>query len=90
MADDKEKSWHGTVEHHENNNIQSVSPDGQDQAVWVLNNYHGDLNWTEEEEKRLVRRIDKKLLPLLFITYALQYYDKAMLSQTVRTLWYLF
>ncbi|KAK4495068.1 hypothetical protein PRZ48_013395 [Zasmidium cellare] len=44
-----------------------------DEAVKVLDNYTGDQSWTDEEEKRL--------MPLLCITYGLQYYDKAMLSQ---------
>ncbi|KAH5622251.1 hypothetical protein HBI60_253080 [Parastagonospora nodorum] len=37
--------------------------------------------WGLEEEQKLVRRIDKRLMPLLVITYGLQYYDKVMLSQ---------
>jgi hypothetical protein len=37
--------------------------------------------WSPEEEQELVRRIDKRLMPLLVITYGLQYYDKVMLSQ---------
>lgn len=54
-----------------------------DQAVGVIAAYSGDARWTEEEEKRLVKKIDRRLLPILFLTYALQYYDKAMLSQAV-------
>lgn len=52
-----------------------------DEALRVLAQYAGDLEWTPEEEKKLVRRLDRKLLSLLIITYGLQYYDKAMLSQ---------
>lgn len=55
----------------------------QDEAVRVLAQYSGDESWTPEEEKKLVKRIDRKLLSLLIITYGLQYYDKAMLSQAV-------
>ena len=55
----------------------------QDEAVRVLAQYAGDEAWTPEEEKKLVRRIDRKLLSLLIVTYGLQYYDKAMLSQAV-------
>jgi|TARA_R110002003_G_scaffold97_5_gene7776 hypothetical protein len=55
----------------------------QDEAVRVLAQYAGDEFWTPEEEKKLVRRIDRKLLSLLIVTYGLQYYDKAMLSQAV-------
>jgi hypothetical protein len=55
----------------------------QDEALRVLAQYAGDETWTPEEEKRLVRKIDKKLISLLVVTYGLQYYDKAMLSQAV-------
>ncbi|KAL1955029.1 hypothetical protein VTO42DRAFT_320 [Malbranchea cinnamomea] len=53
-----------------------------DEALKVRNlaRYQGDLNWDEKEEKHLARRIDRKLLPLLCLTYGLQYYDEAMLS----------
>ncbi|KPI40942.1 putative transporter [Cyphellophora attinorum] len=52
-----------------------------DEAVKVLATYAGDQEWTPEEEKKLVRRIDKRLTSILCATYGLQYYDKAMLSQ---------
>lgn len=54
-----------------------------DEALKVLANYHGDETWTTEEEKKLRRKIDRRLLSILCITYGLQYYDKAMLSQAV-------
>jgi MFS family permease len=53
----------------------------QDEALRVLAQYAGDETWTRDEEKKLVRRIDRKLISLLVVTYGLQYYDKAMLSQ---------
>jgi hypothetical protein len=54
-----------------------------DEAVKVLVTYAGDEHWEPSEEKKLVRKIDRRLLSLLCITYGLQYYDKAMLSQAV-------
>lgn len=54
-----------------------------DEAIKVLANYTGDETWTEKEEKKLLRRIDWKLMPILCVTYGLQYYDKAMFSQAV-------
>lgn len=54
-----------------------------DEALKVLANYQGDETWTAEEEKKLTRKIDRRLLSILCITYGLQYYDKAMLSQAV-------
>ena len=55
----------------------------QDEALKVLAQYTGEQTWTAQEEKKLVRRIDRKLIPILCCTYGLQYYDKAMLSQAV-------
>ncbi|KIW95440.1 uncharacterized protein Z519_04024 [Cladophialophora bantiana CBS 173.52] len=52
-----------------------------DEALKVIVEEHGQNEWDAAEEKRLVRKIDWKLLPLLCLTYGLQYYDKAMLSQ---------
>lgn len=54
-----------------------------DEALKVLANYQGDETWSAAEEKKLTRKIDRRLLSILCITYGLQYYDKAMLSQAV-------
>ncbi|KAK5726036.1 hypothetical protein LTR15_004227 [Elasticomyces elasticus] len=54
-----------------------------DEAIRVIAGYSGDQEWSALEEKKLVRKIDRKLLSILCITYGLQYYDKAMLSQAV-------
>ncbi|KAH8727437.1 MFS transporter [Phaeosphaeriaceae sp. PMI808] len=63
-------------------NAQTVATEArQDDICSVLAGYTGNPEWTDQEATRLVRRIDKRLMPLLFITYGLQYYDKAMLSQ---------
>ncbi|KAF2463900.1 uncharacterized protein BDR25DRAFT_297359 [Lindgomyces ingoldianus] len=52
-----------------------------DEALKVLVGYSGEQTWTEKEEKHLRRKIDLRLMPVLCMTYGLQYYDKAMLSQ---------
>ncbi|RMZ13018.1 hypothetical protein D0862_02478 [Hortaea werneckii] len=52
-----------------------------DEALKVLAAYEGDQAWTDQEEGQLRRKLDLKLLPVLCLTYGLQYYDKAMLSQ---------
>lgn len=54
-----------------------------DEAMKVLANYAGDTSWSEQEEKKLRHKIDRRLLSILCITYGLQYYDKAMLGQAV-------
>lgn len=52
-----------------------------DKGAKVLDLYNGDREWTNEEEDRLRRKVDYKLMPILCFTYGLQYYDKAMLGQ---------
>jgi hypothetical protein len=43
-----------------------------DEAMKVLANYDGDETWTEQEEKKVQRKIDRRLLPILCATYGLQ------------------
>jgi hypothetical protein len=43
-----------------------------DEGMKVLANYTGDETWTEQEEKKVQRRIDRRLLPILCATYGLQ------------------
>ncbi|KAH8695731.1 major facilitator superfamily domain-containing protein [Phaeosphaeriaceae sp. PMI808] len=63
---------------------KEFSPDDTihgDEAMKVLASYSGEQIWTEKEETLVRRKIDLRLMPILCITYGLQYYDKAMLSQ---------
>lgn len=62
---------------------QAVDTTHTDEAMKVLVNYEGEETWTQQEEKKVLRKIDRRLLSLLICTYGLQYYDKAMLSQAV-------
>ncbi|KAL0940141.1 allantoate permease [Colletotrichum truncatum] len=52
-----------------------------DEALRIIDGYTGDHTWVDKEESKLRRKIDWKLMPVLCMTYGLQYYDKAMLSQ---------
>ena len=54
-----------------------------DEAVKLIASYRGPSGWDNAEEKRLIRKIDCRLLGILAASYGLQYYDKAMLSQAV-------
>ncbi|TLD31823.1 hypothetical protein E2P81_ATG07313 [Venturia nashicola] len=65
----------------ESHNTKMIETVHHDEAVKVLATYHGEETWEDAEEKRLRRKLDWKLMPILCITYGLQYYDKAMLSQ---------
>lgn len=60
-----------------------LNPD--DEAAKILMDYTAAnphlTRWTAAEEDALVRQIDWKIMPVLCVTYALQWYDKAMLSQ---------
>jgi hypothetical protein len=47
-----------------------------DEAMKVIVAYSGPPTWDAVEEKKLRRKLDMRLLPILTITYALQYYDK--------------
>lgn len=51
-----------------------------DEALRVLANYAGDRTWTEIEEKRVIKKVDRQLLPLLILTYG-------MLRATGAALW---
>lgn len=62
---------------------KSVDTIHNDEALKVLTAYIGDQTWTDEEEKKVRRKVDWRLMPVLCLTYGLQYYDKAMLSQAV-------
>jgi hypothetical protein len=64
--------------------LTAVDTVHNDEALKVIAGYNGDREWTEEEENKIRRKIDWKLMPVLCFTYSLQYYDKAMLSQAVR------
>lgn len=56
--------------------IKPVDTVHHDEAIKVLANYQGVETWSDEEEKTLRRKVDWKLMPILCITYGLQYYDK--------------
>lgn len=69
--------------HEELEEIKQVDTVHQDEAVKVLATYDGSEEWSSSEETKLRRKIDWKLMPVLCITYGLQYFDKAMLGQAV-------
>ncbi|KAL5348609.1 hypothetical protein ACLOAV_006026 [Pseudogymnoascus australis] len=61
--------------------VQTADTVHFDEALKVLQGYDGDHEYTDQEEKQVRRIIDWRLMPVLCMTYCLQYYDKAMLSQ---------
>ncbi|KAL1891709.1 hypothetical protein Sste5346_007458 [Sporothrix stenoceras] len=89
MSDEEKATPTAAQIHHADTNtddagappLKVIDTVHKDEAMKVLANYHGDETWTEEEEKKLRRKVDWRLMPVLCFTYLLQYYDKAMLSQ---------
>ncbi|KAM0275740.1 hypothetical protein ACHAQH_007458 [Verticillium albo-atrum] len=85
MASDKNPESIGHVEGPDDvgpmKGLAQVDTVHNDEAMKVLANYDGDSEWSEKEEKKLRRKVDWRLMPVLCATYGLQYYDKAMLSQ---------
>jgi len=61
----------------------SIDAVHNDKGMKVFSSYTRERTWSRSEEKALLRKIDWKVMPLLFSTYGLQFYDKAMLSQAV-------
>lgn len=47
-----------------------------DEAMKIIANYDGQETWDKPEERKLRKKIDRRLLPILCVTYALQYFDK--------------
>lgn len=67
-------------------NAESVDSFHHDQAAKVLVDYKaagGPEEWSSLEEKNLIRKIDRRLLPVLAFTFFLTWYDKGILSQAV-------
>jgi len=69
---DIERQETGPTTLNELKQVTTVDTVHQDEALKVLARYTGDQTWTPEEEKKLVRRIDRKLVSMLCITYGLQ------------------
>ena len=36
----------------------------------------GEISWTPEEEKKILRKIDLQLLPIMWLMYLLSYMDR--------------
>lgn len=63
--------------------VEKVDTVHNDEAVIVLASYDGDQTWSKEEEKKLLRKIDRRMLPILVCTFGLTFYDKVLLAHAV-------
>jgi hypothetical protein len=57
--------------------LDETSKDG-DEALRFLKSQHAVGEMTAEEEKKLVRKIDWMIMPLMWSCYCLQYLDKTL------------
>lgn len=66
--------------------FQPIDEIRRDEAVQIIEDYiaaGGQQEWTEWEEKRLKRKIDWKLIPVVAVTMFFQLYDKNIMAQAV-------
>lgn len=66
----------------------SVDSYHRDEATQIIEEYTaqgGAQEWADFEERRLRRRIDWRLVPVLCFTLFLQFYDKNIIAQAVRS-----
>jgi hypothetical protein len=55
--------------------INSASPTSSDKHE--LDGERGDLVWTDDEEKRIRRKLDFRIVPLVTVLYLLCFLDRA-------------
>lgn len=66
--------------------VSSIDTAHFDEALKIIKDYirsGGQESWSEKEENALKRKVDWRLIPVICLSYGLQAYDKAMLSQAV-------
>jgi len=79
----EEKNLHIPLEILEVEDIKKMDTVQNDEALKVVGRYGGSEAWTDDEEKKILRKINRELMPILCVTYGLQFYDKFMLSEAV-------
>ncbi|KAI8942921.1 hypothetical protein NX059_000959 [Plenodomus lindquistii] len=56
------------------------TPKGSDEALHFLKNQHDVGEMTADDERKLIRRIDWMIMPLMWGCYCLQYLDKTLVN----------
>jgi hypothetical protein len=60
--------------------VVNIPGEKGDIALKFIHDY-GHLTYTLEEEKAVLKKIDMRLMPLMFISYMIVYMDKSILGQ---------
>ncbi|KAL5590072.1 hypothetical protein FOVSG1_011939 [Fusarium oxysporum f. sp. vasinfectum] len=64
----------------EGNKLDKINTVHQDEALRVILRYDGESSWTAKEEAKLLRKIDRRILVILVLTFAIQFYDKFLFA----------
>ncbi|KAI4720151.1 major facilitator superfamily transporter [Aureobasidium sp. EXF-10727] len=80
-AQDKEKALHSTPEEVPEVEVGEVKDvKNADAALDFLRHEGEGVDMTEDDEKRLVRKIDWMIMPLMWCCYVCQYLDKTLIN----------
>lgn len=74
----------GEIFHEEMSEKPSSSVSGSKDVGANITSNVTEADFTEAERRRFIRRIDMIMMPLMFISYGLQYMDKALLSNAAQ------
>lgn len=77
---EKKAASDSTPGHHDTDIMKHADKDDADEAYKVFAAQGEVIVITPEEERRLLRKIDLNLMPLLCIVYGLNYLDKTTVS----------
>jgi hypothetical protein len=81
---DIEASLEHTISVGEGAEKRIVGARDVDEALKFLEANAGVVNFEDVDEKRLIRKVDLTLMPLMFLCYFLQYSDKTLINYAVR------
>lgn len=68
-------------QHLQADGSKSARYDQADAALGFIEN-HGPVTYTPEEERAVLKKIDWVLMPLMIVSYTIQYMDKSVMAQS--------
>ncbi|CAO1628611.1 unnamed protein product [Sympodiomycopsis kandeliae] len=63
--------------HHHTGSARGASQDGRRSPSMAVSAQDDDLTWTPEEERKLVTKMDIRIIPCVFVMYLLSYLDRS-------------